>query len=139
MFLLQRIEITITVLLLFGSAVLFFKALQFRRVRIQVRQNHLPPTIKHGEPALLYFWTQECSQCKSQEYFIEQAQAVLHLQGQTVTMYKFNALQEHELSRQIRVMTVPTTVLVDRNGEIAAWNPGLTPTKKLIAQFLALP
>jgi thioredoxin-like negative regulator of GroEL len=138
MLILQRILITIASFLLFGAAVLFYRTFQRKRIRARVQHNHLPATIIRGEPALLYFWTQGCSQCRPQEKIIEQAQSVLQSQGQSVKVYKYNALQEEALSQQLHIVTVPTTVLVDANGDIAAWNPGLTQTKKLIHQILTL-
>jgi thioredoxin-like negative regulator of GroEL len=138
MLLFQRIELTIAVFLLFGAAVLLYAAFQRKRVRAHVQHNRLPKTIIHGEPTLLYFWTQECSQCKPQDKIIEQVQSVLQLQGQSLKVYKFNALHEQALSQQLHIVTVPTTVLVDAKGDIAAWNPGLTQTKKLIHQILTL-
>jgi len=39
------------------------------------------------------------------------------------------------LAKEMQVMTVPTTILLDSHGSIAAWNAGLTQTQKIIEQF----
>jgi thiol-disulfide isomerase/thioredoxin len=123
---------------LFGATVFLFTAIQRRRVRSQIRRFPLPEIIRQGEPSLLYFWTGNCSQCKPQVRFLEEAIAALHEHGHEINIHKFHALQEEELVNLLHIITVPTTVLVDAQGNIAAWNPGLTGAKKLIEQLLAV-
>jgi hypothetical protein len=50
-------------------------------------------------------------------------------------VHKFNALKELVLAKEMHVMTVPTTVLLDSQGAITAWNAGLTQAQKLVEQF----
>jgi hypothetical protein len=51
-----------------------------------------------------------------------------------LNVHKYNALEELALAKEMHVMTVPTTVLLDPQGGIAAWNPGLTPSRKIAEQ-----
>jgi hypothetical protein len=51
-----------------------------------------------------------------------------------LNVHKYNALEELALAKEIQVMTVPTTVLLDSQVGIAAWNPGLTPSRKIVEQ-----
>jgi len=43
-----------------------------------------------------------------------------------------------DLVKALHVMTVPTTVLVDARGKIAAMNPGLTPWRTIVDQCQAI-
>jgi thioredoxin-like negative regulator of GroEL len=94
--------------------------------------------IEKGRPVLLYFWTSDCAQCKPQERQIERAQALLHQSGKTLKVQKLNALEEQILAKHLNVMTVPTTVLLNSQGIVTTWNPGLTNANTIIKQYLAL-
>jgi len=98
----------------------------------------LPLTIETGKPVLLYFWTSHCAQCKPQERQIEQAQNFLRQSGKTLKVQKLNALEEQTLAKYMHVMTVPTTVLLNSQGDATTWNPGLTHADTIIKQYLAL-
>ena len=90
---------------------------------------------KTGKPVLLYFWTSDCAQCKPQERQIEKAIAGLRQSGKILEVQKYNALEELVLAKEMQVMTVPTTVLLDSQGAVTAWNAGLTQAQKLVEQF----
>lgn len=98
----------------------------------------LPSGMKISEPTLLYFWSAGCAQCTPQERQIGQAQAVLFDEGRSINVMKVNALEDRTLAEEMNVMTVPTTVLVDARGNVKAWNPGLTQSRTIIDQALAL-
>jgi len=108
------------------------------KVRLRSRKKRLPVNIERGKPVLLYFWTSDCAQCKPQERQIEQAQAVLQKSGILLNVQKFNALKEQELAQLMQVMTVPTTVMLNPQGTITTWNPGLTNADTIIKQVLAI-
>jgi thioredoxin-like negative regulator of GroEL len=83
----------------------------------------------------LYFWSAGCAQCRPQERQIEQAKAMLQKAGKLFTVLKLNALEEQQLASSMHVMTVPTTVLLDEKGNVAAWNPGLTEWRTIVDQY----
>ncbi|HLP15027.1 MAG TPA: thioredoxin family protein [Bacteroidota bacterium] len=118
---------------------LLVKAIAFARRRAlkNVTVAHLLPFKKEGatEPTLLYFWNTGCSQCPSQERQIEEARTRLSSSGRSLTVLKLNALEEELLARQLHVMTVPTTILLDADGKVAATNPGLTPWQRIVEEF----
>ena len=87
-------------------------------------------------PTLLYFWTHNCSQCKPQERYIEQAQLELRRSGKVLEILKYNALESTLLAKQLGVLTVPTTVLLDKKGRVVAWNNGLIQANKIIKQYI---
>ena len=98
-------------------------------------RKHLREIFKTGKPVLLYFWTSDCAQCKPQERQIEKAITGLRQSGKILRVQKYNAFEELKLAKEMQVMTVPTTVLLDSQGKIAAWNPGLTTSRKIVEQY----
>ena len=109
------------------------------RVRSRSLKKRLSFALAPGTPVLLYFWTSACSQCKPQERQIERARTVLQQFGKTLNIQKLNALDEQVLAKHMHVMTVPTTVLLNSEGTVARWNPGLTHADIIIKQYLAPP
>jgi hypothetical protein len=85
---------------------------------------------------IMYFWSAGCSQCRPQEAHLQTVRAELERIGSRVEVQKHDALAERSLSESMQVMTVPTTIVLDRRGNVAAWNPGLTGPQKLIEQVL---
>jgi len=88
-----------------------------------------------GKPTLVYFWTATCGQCKPQEREIEAAKAALQKAGRLLAVHKVNAFDDPELVKSMHVFTVPTTVLLDAHGKVAAWNPGFAPARKILEQI----
>ncbi len=134
----QRILISFIVFLVSVLIVKGCSAYNEWKVRSRSRKRDLPINIKTGKPILLYFWTSQCAQCKPQERQIEKAQAVLQQSGKILKVQKFNALEEHTLTKLMNVMTVPTTVLLNSHGNVTTWNPGLTPADTIVKQYLAI-
>ena len=85
-------------------------------------------------PALLYFTTESCARCRFQQTpILEQLTA-----GDAPPIYKLDALQHEALAQHYGVMTVPTTVLLDRSQRPAAINHGLATLPVLRAQAAKL-
>jgi thiol-disulfide isomerase/thioredoxin len=134
----QRTLISFIVFLVFPLVVKCYSAYNEWKVRSRSRKRRLPINIETGKPVLLYFWTSQCAQCKPQERQIEQAQTILQQSGKTLIVHKLNALEEQSLAKLMQVMTVPTTVLLNSQGNVTTWNPGLTNANTIIKQFLAV-
>ena len=134
----QRILLSSEILLAFILAVKSYGAYSQWKVRSRSRRKQLPINIETGNPVLLYFWTPDCAQCKPQERQIEHACTVLHRSGRILEVRKFQAHREIALTKSLNVLTVPTTVLLDSEGNVAAWNPGLTQARKIVDQYRSL-
>jgi hypothetical protein len=134
----QRLLLSSEIFLAFVLLVKFYGVYGEWKVRFRSRRIRLPVKMEAGTPVLLYFWTSQCAQCKPQERQIEQAQAVLQKSGILLNVQKFNALKELELAQLMHVMTVPTTVMLNSQGNVFTWNPGLTTADTIIKQFLAI-
>lgn len=85
-------------------------------------------------PTVLYFTGPHCAQCRLQQTpILTQLTAAA-----TVNLHTIDAVQEEELARFYGVMTVPTTVLLDRSHTPKAINHGLTSLPQLRQQVAAL-
>lgn len=130
----ERIGVSILVFLsTFGGVRLFIRTQRYR-----VRERGRDPThltgLPTGSPRLLYFWTEECAPCRAQEREINQARKRLELGGVHLAVEKLNAHSEKLFTERFNIMTVPTTVVLDPNGAVVGWNPGLTRASRLIYQ-----
>ncbi len=114
---------------LVGLAALGWLAVQLRRRALlgQARGD-----VSGDHPTLLYFSTPQCAQCRAQQWpAIERALASFT----DVFVQKIDALAEPQLADRWGVLTVPTTILVDRTGQVRAVNYGLASASKLAGQL----
>lgn len=85
-------------------------------------------------PALLYFTTDDCAQCRFQQTPILDRLA----QVASLPIVKINAIESQELARSYGILTVPSTVLLDARRKPVAINHGLAHFEKLRLQVGAL-
>ncbi len=132
----ERLVILIVVLLLCAAALGGWRLLLARRLR-QLATTDLPPEISHlvpNGPALLYFTTVTCAQCRLQQApILKQLAASTHVPILTV-----DAVEDEALARFFGIMTVPTTVWLDQTGRPAAMNHGLANLAQLRQQALEI-
>ena len=85
---------------------------------------------------ILNFSSADCSQC-----FKLQAPALrrlLEARSGDVAILNVDAPNTPDLAKRYQVMTVPTTVVLDANGQAQAVNFGFAPTERLLAQVDAV-
>ena len=134
-FSLERAALSALLLLAFIAGLKAAAAFQRGRLRSRSRGTPLPAALMRGAPTLLYFWSDTCAQCAPQERQIEAAARAIRASGNDLQVRKINALRDPTLVKSMHVMTVPTTVLLDPHGNVAAWNPGLTQAGTLVEQY----
>jgi thioredoxin 1 len=85
-------------------------------------------------PALLYFTTPTCAQCRFQQTPILSQLA----QSTSVAIHTMDAVEHEVLASFYGIMTVPTTIWLDNQQRPTAINHGLAPLPQLHQQALAL-
>jgi thiol-disulfide isomerase/thioredoxin len=88
--------------------------------------RHLP--VNGEEPYVVYFTGDSCTVCRT-----HQEPALARLEG--VRIDKVDAVAERELADRYHVYTLPTTVVIGRDGIAAHVNYGYAPAPKLQRQL----
>jgi thiol-disulfide isomerase/thioredoxin len=120
-------------LLILLSGVLLYRginSLTLRRARVRVPGLE---RLRPGVPMLLYFTTPTCAPCKT-----VQRPAIQRLQeriGERLEVVEVDASSQPELASQWGVLSVPTTFIIDAEGNPRYVNHGVAPLDKLQRQF----
>ena len=121
-----------------GALLLLGYALRFlwrSRVIAALRSGERGRSPGSSVPTLHYFWSGSCAPCKVQEAEIRKLQTVLAAEGRAVALSRHDAVAEADLARRMRIVTVPTTLLIGADGQVVAWNPGLIGAHALLGQI----
>jgi thioredoxin-related protein len=81
---------------------------------------------------ILAFSSADCTQCH--QFQAPALQQVIETYGEQVSVVEVDAPNQPELAQRYRVLTLPTTVLLDAAGRAHAVNYGFANSKKLLAQ-----
>ncbi len=133
---LERTLILLIVTLCFGAGYVALRILHARRLRALQAQGAGADTSPVAEfvasgPALLYFTTDSCAQCRFQQTPILQQ---LQAQVAALPVVTLDATQRLDLARYFGILTVPSTVLLDGRHMPIAINHGVAPLQKLQLQ-----
>ena len=97
------------------------------------RKSHGLDGFSPGVPAILYFTTPTCAPCKTvQRPAIQQVQQTL---GNEIQVIEIDASEQLDLAKEWGVISVPTTFILDKNGQPRLINHGVTRAEKLLAQL----
>lgn len=122
--------------LLCGGVWVAVRFWQQRRLQSLQAQNvpSLLGDLIAGGPALLYFSTPDCAQCRFQQApILQRLSATVE-----VPVVSLDAIERDDLARHFGIMTVPTTVVLDRTQRPVAINHGVAPLQKLQEQLSSL-
>jgi thioredoxin 1 len=81
---------------------------------------------------ILSFRSENCHQCKRLQ--APALERLLEARPEGVTITEVDATSEHELTQAYRVLTVPSTVVLDTEGHAHAINYGFANTQLLLTQ-----
>ena len=129
----QPIYRLLIALLILLSGVLLYRginSLTLRRARVRVPGLE---RLRPGVPVLLYFTTSTCAPCKT-----IQRPAIQRLQeriGERMEVVEVDASSQPEVASQWGVLSVPTTFIIDAQGNPRYVNHGVAPLDKLQRQF----
>lgn len=90
-------------------------------------------TVQEGRPVLVYFTTPTCAPCKT-----VQRPAIARLQsqmGECLQVVEIDASVRPEVASQWGVMSVPTTFVLNEQGQAQYVNHGVAPYDKLFRQL----
>ena len=108
----------------------WWQAQRLQTLATAVTPASLPAGVDGSKPAVLYFTTADCAQCR-----LQQTPILAQLQNQVdVVVHKLDAIEQEALARFYGIMTVPTTVVLDQRLQPVAVNHGVAPLQKLQAQ-----
>ncbi len=124
----ERLIIT-TLLIFIGTGA--YATFKRRHVRVL---GDLETAVAHT-PTVLYFASDSCAACPSQARYLEQ---MLNQRRDGVVVEKIDADMDPETAVKYGVFTLPTTILIDRQGDVREINYGLTHTEKLMEQIANL-
>jgi thiol-disulfide isomerase/thioredoxin len=107
-------------------------ALRWRDRRIVTRLREAGPIeTESGTPRIVYFTTTSCVVCRLQQ---QPAIEDLRRELPEIVIEKHDAVEEGELADEFGVLSVPTTAVYDRSGELVTINRGFAPVAQLYAQ-----
>lgn len=86
-----------------------------------------------GGPAILYFTTPDCVPCKTQQQ-PELRKLTEQLEG-TLQVIQIDATQHPKVADYWGVLSVPTTFVINSQGQARAMNPGVASAAKLLSQL----
>jgi thioredoxin 1 len=133
----DRLIILAAFALLLATAYLLWRArLQQHTQRLAVADPGGPAELAAlplaAGPAVLYFTTPTCAQCRFQQTpVLAQVQEKLA----ALQVVKLDAIEHQRLADYYHVMTVPTTVVLDSQRRPVAINHGLATSERLLAQI----
>jgi thiol-disulfide isomerase/thioredoxin len=136
----MMIERVIILVVLTGLALLayqMFKRWEVRRAGRVAQSDPLLAEMQPGVPAILYFTTPTCAPCRTQQ------RPALHdllseLGSSAVQVIEVNALEQPDAADRWGVLSVPTTFILDAQGQPRQINHGVANAQKLKLQLRAL-
>jgi thioredoxin 1 len=125
----ERLLITAVILISLGGLSLGWCWYKSRLIR-----SIQPIETSNGVPTLLWFTADYCVPCKVQQApIIDKLATEL---GQEVVIKKIDVSQNPKLASHYKVLTLPTTIVLDETGQVAHINYGVTSQTKLAAQLM---
>ena len=114
-------------------------AIAATKALLRARDGHIvdrlretsPAEAESGVPRIVYFTTTSCVVCRMQQ---EPAMEHLKQELPEIVIEQHDAVAEAELADEYGVLSVPTTAVYDREGELVTINRGFTPVAQLYAQ-----
>lgn len=116
--------LVVVLLVLVGAAVYYaYQHQHKRRLKVELAPDR---------PTVLYFRSDSCSPCMTQSHYLEELERKFL---DKFAMHKIDTELEPEKAAKYGVFTLPTTLVIDRQGEVKYINYGLTNTFRLSRQL----
>jgi thioredoxin 1 len=124
-------RVAITLMILAGLSLLW---LGWRYYKQKLVQSIQVEGGQAGKPVLLYFTADYCTACKFQQKPV--VERIIAKFGDAITVKEYDVVRHPELADRFKILTLPTTVVLDQFGQVVQINYGLTPQAQLERQLL---
>lgn len=129
----ERLLMVIVVAILGYIAYLLLRRSQLRRAQ-SASINKKGLQLKSGVQHIVYFWSEGCSQCKNaQKPTLDRLMERVNKRKVELTIIRVE--ENAELASSWGVRTLPTTYVIDEQGNVAHVNNGLASESNLIKQL----
>jgi thiol-disulfide isomerase/thioredoxin len=124
----------VLVVILSGIFFLFRKFLTSRPMReINILPDISGLKINNNLPTILYFWTEHCVQCFSQQ---NPVLSKLKQSYNNFNLISFNALNEESIVKKLNIKTVPSTAIISSGqSRVKFVNNGFAGEELLLSQL----
>ena len=130
----ERTILLVGIILLLMTLITLFRKQQLKQAQLAASSELKPNDAK---PQIVYFWSTQCSQCKIAQTPVIENLALI-LRKNTFSINKYNVSESPEMAKSWGVRTVPTTYVVDKEGNVQHVNNGLTSERILVEQIEGL-
>lgn len=129
----ERLIIIIVAVALFLFGMMLLKKWQLRRAQTAAAESE-ELVASCGVPQVVYFWSNHCGECKAvQKPILDRLAATLG-EGKM----RFLSINVNDAPKEVKlwgVKTVPTTFVLDRDGNVLHVNNGLATERRLLEQL----
>jgi thioredoxin-like negative regulator of GroEL len=123
------IRLVLTLVIISTSLALFL-ALRHAQIHRANMKKHILST--GHNTSLLFFSSDSCAPCITQDSYLDKLNPEIQ---RKLSVEKIDVNLDRDLADQLKIFTLPTTVLVDRSGQVRHINYGLTTAAKLEGQL----
>ena len=131
------IVIRLFVVLFILTAIIFIKLLSKKNIKdlskLKRVNRDLLPSWQPGKQSIVFFTNHSCYECEKL-----QKPALNLLEKQDTQIFTINASLDQTLANYFKILTVPTTIVLDNHGVSQFINHGYTSEKILSAQLKKL-
>jgi len=130
----EEFNIRLTIVVIIFITIIVLKIIsKVNQRKISGRQKvnrEILPFWKPGKESIIFFTNDTCMECEKL-----QKPALKQLQTKDAQIYTINASENSTLAKYYRIMTVPTTIILDNQGVPQFLNQGFT-NEKILAEQL---
>ncbi|PJF44342.1 MAG: hypothetical protein CUN55_04465 [Phototrophicales bacterium] len=130
---LERLFIVVFIITAFVAAYYLFKYWQLKQVQAQAKLGDaLMNEIPEGQSAILYFTAEWCSVCKLQQ---QPAMQQFIAENPNVKVVTIDIEVMPEVAQRWHILSLPTTIILDKKHVPIAMNHGAVSARKLAQQL----
>jgi thioredoxin-like negative regulator of GroEL len=129
------LERLLLVVALVGAGILIYRLYTQRHLQrvAAAPKDALLDGLREGVPTIVYFTTPHCMPCKTQQ--MPALQTLQAEMGESLQVVRVDATEQPEAAERWGVFSVPTTFILDPNGQARDVNYGFADAAKLRRQL----